>query len=444
MGFAIICMGLDLHRLNSFGVVLLGIVLTSASLILSRRAIQANLQPLVDVAQELIRENDRWQEGKPTTETRTTLDSPLSRLVDSQNELHRVAARAQKNLQNEFEQLLTILNSMDEGVIAIDSDETILMANTASKKMIRFVTDDARGRPFIEASRNWALCNSLRKCLSTGRVQESEIQTVSGPLRTYALRVSCLPGNPPPGAVAVLHDVTELRRLENLRHEFVTNVSHELKTPLASILAYAETLRCGAIHDQENNVGFVQRIEEQAERLHQLIQDMLQIARVETGQETMQIVELSLASAARGTVAQHADAASRKEINVHVECSEDATIQADEDGLNTVLDNLVSNAIKYTPVGGKIVVAVRKTDDEAILEVSDNGIGIAPENQPRVFERFFRADKARSRAVISTGLGLSIVKHLTQAFGGSVAVSSELGNGSTFTLRFPLPETPPQ
>lgn len=381
--------------------------------------------------------------GEATGDLDPDLEPPYRTLAKRLNEASARTAGRYRELELQFERLSTVLHSMDEGVIAIDKDERVLLANTASRTMIRFMTDDCVGRPFLGVSRNWAVCEALRKCLTTGRPQNREVQSTHEPVRTLSLSVSCLPGSPPPGAVAVLHDVTELRRLENLRYEFVTNVSHELKTPLAAIIAYAETLKLGAIHDDENNVQFVSRIEEQAERLHQLIQDMLQIARVESGQEVMDIVPLALATVLQATLAQHADAARRKEIDLALELGNDLVIQADEHGLQTIFDNLVSNAIKYTPVGGHVTMRLRRDGQEAVVEVEDDGIGIAPENQPRVFERFFRADKSRSRAIISTGLGLSIVKHLSQAFGGSVAVRSKLGRGSTFSVRFPIAEPTP-
>lgn len=236
----------------------------------------------------------------------------------------------------------------------------------------------------------------------------------------------------------VLHDITELRRLENLRREFVANVSHELKTPLASITAYAETLRLGAMDDRENNMRFLVRIEDQAERLHQLILDMLQIARVESGEEAFDITQVLIRRRVDGCCARNLEPAQRKQIDLSIEApEEDLTVLADEDGLDTILDNLIGNAIKYTPEGGRVYVRWRDNNDYVELEVQDTGVGIAPEHQTRVFERFYRVDKARSRELGGTGLGLSIVKHLCQAFGGSVTLKSVEGEGCTFRIRLP-------
>jgi two-component system phosphate regulon sensor histidine kinase PhoR len=194
----------------------------------------------------------------------------------------------------------------------------------------------------------------------------------------------------------------------------------------------------GAVNDPENNLAFVLRIEEQAERLHQLILDMLQIARIESGQQTFSIVDVGLAELIDECLAQFADLAAGKEIDLVGELpAEDITARADEEGLRTILSNLIDNAIKYTIAGGEVFVRCQANGETVTIEVQDSGIGIAEKEQVRIFERFYRVDRARSREMGGTGLGLSIVKNLTQAFGGSVGVVSELGKGSTFrvTLR---------
>jgi two-component system phosphate regulon sensor histidine kinase PhoR len=211
-----------------------------------------------------------------------------------------------------------------------------------------------------------------------------------------------------------------------------------LKTPLAAIKAYAETLRLGAVNDPEHNLAFVQRIEEQADRLHQLILDILQIARLEQGQETFEIVPVPLAELIEQCVHQFADAAAVKQIALGVELpSREVAALADEEGVQTILSNLVDNALKYTAAGGRVTIRCRESDDVITLEVEDTGIGIAAKDQSRVFERFYRSDRARSRELGGTGLGLSIVKHLAQSFGGSVGLVSELDRGSTFLVRLP-------
>jgi two-component system phosphate regulon sensor histidine kinase PhoR len=245
---------------------------------------------------------------------------------------------------------------------------------------------------------------------------------------------------PTPGAIVVLHDITELRRLENLRREFVANVSHELKTPLASIKAYAETLRMGAINDPAHNLGFVERISEQAEQLHQLIMDLLHLARVEAGREAFQFSRVDVGQVVERCIVQVKQLAEQKGIVLRIAPpAEPMSVWADSDGVFTILSNLVGNAVKYTPSGGEVEVRWQRADENVVLEVRDTGIGIAPEDQQRIFERFYRVHKARSRELGGTGLGLAIVKHLVQSFGGSVSLTSEVNAGSIFRVTLPLP-----
>jgi two-component system, OmpR family, phosphate regulon sensor histidine kinase PhoR len=240
-------------------------------------------------------------------------------------------------------------------------------------------------------------------------------------------------------AVLVLHDITHLRRLERIRQDFVANVSHELKTPLATIQATVETLLDGAVNDQEHNIRFLESIREGAERLHRLVLDLLTLGRIESGQETMELQPLAVESAIEACIGRLEPRAAAKEIKLLQDQSpEPLLIRADEEALGDILDNLVDNAVKYTPSGGRVTLRWFAEEKDAVLQVSDTGIGIPEKDLPRVFERFYRVDKARSRELGGTGLGLSIVKHLAQAMNGSVEAKSQLGAGSTFTVRLPL------
>jgi two-component system phosphate regulon sensor histidine kinase PhoR len=251
---------------------------------------------------------------------------------------------------------------------------------------------------------------------------------------------SRLPGEPAGGVVMVFHDMTELRRLENLRREFVSNVSHELKTPLASIQAYTDTLLEGALEDPANNRKFLERIEEQAGRLHMLILDVIKIAQVETGREVFEMSAIDIAEMVDECVQDHTALAESKRIQIEIEPPEgDARlhVRADAEGFRTILDNLLDNAIKYTLEDGTVTVSWHENEDRVYLKVADTGVGIPQEHLERIFERFYRVDKARSREMGGTGLGLSIVKHLTQVFGGGIKVESRQGEGSTFTVELP-------
>lgn len=375
-------------------------------------------------------------EGRSQELRRVHSSDEVGTLSTAFNQMQSDLATRFGQLRERNQQLSTVLGNLLEGIIAVDANENMVMANDASRRMLGM--SNAVGRPLLELARCRPLHDAVMNCLRTGDTVKTEFVSDGAVRRDLAIRATSLPGYPSSGVLVVLHDISELRRLESLRHEFVANVSHELKTPLASIKAYAETLRSGAINDQENNVRFVSRIEEQAERLHQLIVDMLHIARVEAGEEAFDIMPVGLRKVVDASVSQYAQSAKRKRIEVLVEPPLQRTVVvADEDGLRTILDNLLSNAIKYTPEDESVTIRWYVDEGHCILEVQDTGIGISPEHQTRIFERFYRVDEARSRDLGGTGLGLSIVKHLCIAFGGSVEVQSVWGAGTTFRVSLP-------
>ena len=371
------------------------------------------------------------------------LDTPnrdeLGTLARAFNQMSARLGSRLRDLKHSSERLSTVLESMTEGVVAVDARQRILFANTAACELLDFDASEVEGRPLLEQVRHHRLDKAISTTLREGVAKEIECEMEGPPVRVLSVYGACLPGDPPPGAVLVLHDVTGLRRLENLRHEFVANVSHELKTPLSSIKAYSETLLDGALDDKTNNERFVQQIADQAERLYQLILDLLSLARIESGSQTFEIVTVAAGEIVMDCLAHHAEAAAAKRIALATEPPEATMqLQADEEGLVQILNNLLSNAINYTPDGGRVTVRWRAEGDRGVIEVADTGIGIAPEDQARVFERFYRVDKARSRELGGTGLGLAIVKHLTHSFGGEVDVESTLGEGCTFRVRLPL------
>jgi two-component system phosphate regulon sensor histidine kinase PhoR len=223
----------------------------------------------------------------------------------------------------------------------------------------------------------------------------------------------------------------------------MANVSHELKTPLSSIKAYCETLINGAIDDREHRMTFLERIAEQGDRLNDLIQDMLKLARIESEQQQFELVRLSVPAMAAKCAKNYAALAEAKQIALEVADGPLLHVVADEEGLRVIIDNLVDNAVKYTPMGGRVHVGWEQTVTGSVrLSVTDNGPGIPRADLPRIFERFYRVDKARSRELGSTGLGLSIVKHLAQSFGGTSGVESTLGRGSTFWVELPAAAEP--
>jgi two-component system phosphate regulon sensor histidine kinase PhoR len=369
-----------------------------------------------------------------------SIDSPdeVGEVAAAFNAMQRNLARRVDQIEEHSQRLQTVLGAMTEGVLAVRTDGTILLANDAGRELLDFVTPKPIGRSLLEVTRARPVYEAVNQALIAPHPVVTEFDAPGRERRTLALRATRLPGEPCPGVMLVIHDLSDVRRLENLRRELVANVSHELKTPLAAIKAYAETLRMGAVNDADHNLTFVHRIEEQADRLHELILDMLQIARLEQGQETFDIGPVPVAELIDECARQFADKAAAKQITLRTEppAGEVAAL-ADEEGIRTILNNLVDNALKYTPAGGTVTIRGRTDEQAVILEVQDTGIGIAPQDQARVFERFYRVDKARSRELGGTGLGLSIVKHLVQSFGGAVAVESQPGRGSTFRVTLP-------
>jgi two-component system phosphate regulon sensor histidine kinase PhoR len=364
---------------------------------------------------------------------------PISTLT---HDFFKVKTAADRNLVNarEFgDRLNSVLNNMIEGVIVLDDRCRVIYANESSLSLLSVELETLQDRSFLEAVRNPTIEQVVDRCFSRKETVKTEFETIRGLRRTLALRASWMPSETRKRAMLVFNDVTNLRHLENMRRDFVANVSHELKTPLASIKAYSETLRMGGLDDLENRVGFVATIEEQANRLHQLIIDLIHLGRIEEGRTAFQITNVDMCSLLEERVQTFRDDARKAQIMLEIDTPEEEIWgRADDEGMQTIIDNLISNAIRYTPPEGRVLVSCKTNGDHVTIEVSDTGIGIAPEQQERVFERFYRVDKARSREKGGTGLGLSIVKHLVQSFGGKMTLKSTIGRGSTFSVSVPL------
>ncbi len=398
-------------------------------------ALARQLQPLVTLvagATALARGDNA---SIPSTDRR----DEFGELASALREFQQIRQSRTIEYEDKTGALEAVLENMLEGVLAVSHDERVLLANEASGRMLGFVAATALGKPLVEIARSRPLQAILRKTAADQQPHRDEFDSPGEPRRVLSVRSAPLSQRAASGVMIVIHDVTELRRLENLRKEFVANVSHELKTPLASIKAYAETLRLGALEDPEFRLGFVERIEEQAERLHALISDLLLLARVEAGREVFDFVELALTPLVQECLSDFEPIAESKQVRLTCNAESPALqVYVDEEGLRTILNNLVDNALKYTPAHGRVCISWRGEEGYAILEVEDTGIGISARDQQRIFERFYRADKARSRELGGTGLGLAIVKHLALALGGDVSLTSQEGAGSTFRVRLPL------
>ena len=365
---------------------------------------------------------------------------PIGNLIKTFNLAAAEIQARHSRLDQDREQLLVVLEAMDEAVIAVDGRRRLLFANASAQRLFG-LDETSAGRLVPELIRSPQVQEAVEATLRLAgpNAFQGELTlpgrdaTSRGQGRSLSVRGTPLPGRPAAGVVLVFHDVTELRRLERMRQDFVANASHELKTPLASIKAYNETLLDWALHDETVNRRFLERIDEQVERLNQLIMDLLSLARIESGQEPFEHSPLTVVPVVEACVEAHRGRAEAKFLRLEFQrdgLDEDAQVLADEEAIRQIVDNLIDNAIKYTPEGRSVSVSCWGDHDEICLEVADTGIGIPRDDLPRIFERFYRVDKARSRELGGTGLGLSIVKHLVGSMGGQIDVTSRLGSGS--------------
>lgn len=359
-------------------------------------------------------------------------------LAQSFNELSRRLVVQIDHLDAERQHLRAILGGMVEGVVGVGPGQRVLFANDAAGRMLDFDPAAAIGRPLYEATRQPSIQTVLDRALKSGKLEREELEFKKPVSRHLSVHVAPLAEYGMPGAVLVLNDTTELRRLEQIRQEFVANVSHELKTPLAVMKACVETLQDGAVEDAEARGPFLQQIAEGANRLHALILDLLSLARIESGEEVFEFTSVRVNEVVTACLERHRPRAEATGMTLEaVPPPESTDVWADEEALGEILDNLVDNAVKYTQAGGTVRIGWSAHDGFVDLTVEDNGPGIPERDLNRIFERFYRVDKARSRELGGTGLGLSIVKHLAQALHGSVNASSRLGAGTRFTVRLP-------
>ena len=330
-----------------------------------------------------------------------------------------------------------ILSAMDDGVLAVDHRGTVVLANPSLGKALEL--RDAPGRHYLEVIRQSGVGALVEEVLRTGARAEAEVEILHL-RRVFSITGVPFPGEEgtPHGVVLTFNDATERHRLEAVRRDFVANASHELRTPLTSIRGFVEALEDGAVAQPQTAQRFLGKIRTHADRMAALVDDLLELSRLESGARAPDLVETRPAEVVEDVVASFAGAATRKDVSLlHADKGAPPVI-TDPERLRRVLENLVDNAVKYTPDGGQVEVTTSPgPGGSARIEVADNGPGIAPEHLPRIFERFYRVDKARSRELGGTGLGLSIVKHLAEGMGASVSVESEPGKGSRFAVSLP-------
>jgi len=413
-----------------------GLLLLLGSLYLAHE-LSRPLVKMQEGARSIVRGQERVRLPEEGSQEMQNLARTLNEMTDNLRQRMYI-------IQNQQSELDAVFASMQEGVIAMDLDMQLKAINRSAARLLDLPGRDGLGRKLPEVARNTKLIETANRVLRGQVLVEADlilargqktlmVQVKGSPLRNQKGEIM--------GAVLVFSDVTRLHDLENVRREFVGNVSHELKTPIASITGAAETLLDGALDKREDAEKFIRMIQRNGERLSQIVQDLLSLSRLE--QDPRHIMD-HISLVALGEVAQKAmgvcqSLAETKNITLQLQQVEEFKIQAMASLLEQALVNLVDNAIKYSDENTSIFIHIFKNKQEICLEVADQGQGIHASHLPRLFERFYRVDKARSRKVGGTGLGLAIVKHICQIFHGYVTVKSEEGKGSCFTLHFPEP-----
>ncbi len=411
---------------------LISVALVSALSIWLAGTLTRPIQRLADAAR-------RVDQGDLQARVREVPSGELAEVAELFNRAVARLAELVTSSQREGRYYATILQQMTDGVVVVDGKGRVEFVNAAFARMFGVEGEAARGRYLDQVVRVYELGDLLRRAAEQGAAQQDELELLHPESRTLVAVATPLPGPEEEvvGAVGLVHDVTELRHTDQVRQDFVANASHELRTPAAAIKALAEALQAGALHEEQRAGDFVGQIVEAADRLTELLDDMLTLTRVERGQELLNRQWLSASEALAEAARRAEPAAHARGVALHAQVADSDQVYADPDALQTVLMNLLGNAIKYTPAEGEVALSGKAAPGGYEVSVTDTGIGIPEEHIPRIFERFYRVDKARDRAAGGTGLGLAIIRHIAEAHGGKVSVRSSPGEGSTFTVFFP-------
>ncbi|WP_440118352.1 two-component system histidine kinase PnpS [Paenibacillus sp. QZ-Y1] len=348
-----------------------------------------------------------------------------------------------KTIRDNEALLQSVLANMTGGIVMIDAGQSIALVNREAERMLGIQAGKVTGKPYVELKRHYELTRTIEESVALRERMHEEVSVFNPEERL--IRIDGVPMSEDDGGyrgmLFLLQDVTAIRRLESMRSEFVANVSHELKTPVAAVKGFAETLLSGGVQDKETERSFLKIIYDEGDRLNRLIGDILELSKIESKRAPLQCSPVHVHSFFEMVLGTLSTVAEKKQIRLEMHAPEELYIEADEDKLKQIFINLLSNGINYTPEGGRVKLQVKmddQNDDEVVFAVSDTGIGIPKKDLPRIFERFYRVDKGRSRNSGGTGLGLSIVKHLVELHHGKLSVESELGMGTTFRVILPL------
>jgi len=377
----------------------------------------------------------RLSQGDLEHRVAPTASDETQELAEAFNTMANTIRRMLRDMSDESGKLTAMLDTMEDGVVVIEADGVITLMNSAAELLLDIGARDAVGARLVEVLRDHEIQQTASIALSSGRIQQAEVEILPQRrfLKAIATPLSGAGGAGSAGILLTLHDLSGVRQVETTLREFVTNVSHELRSPLASVKAMVETLQEGALEHPPTARNFLDRINRDVDRMNDMVEDLLELSRLESGRQQISLAPLDLSALVAEVVAEYADRA--RGVDVRAQLPADAALALGESAkLRQALVNLLENALKNTP-SGIITVSVERGDSHCRVRVSDSGVGIPREHLPHVFERFYKVDRARRDG--GSGLGLAIVRHIIQMHGGEVSVESEEGAGSVFTFSVP-------
>jgi two-component system phosphate regulon sensor histidine kinase PhoR len=407
-----------------------GVVMAAVSIIIALLLSKSITKPIAEVTETA----ERMTSGEWERKLYLKSGREWERLAQALNRMAASLKETVGNISEERNKLMAILSNMADGVIMTDKDGAVILTNEAAQTMFHLSEDKAKGRPLIEVIRDHRLGQMAEQCLNEGQQQSKQLEWGKN---LFMVTATPIYGNGLSSVLLIFHNLTELRRLQWARQELIGNISHELLTPLASIKAAAETLSCGAIDDPDATQEFLARIEGEVDRLTQLVRELVELSRIETGESKLKLEPESIELILADVITRFKPQAERSQIELISELAPELPqVVIDRERICQVLANLVHNAIKFTLLQGRVTVSARNQGDSVIVSVADTGVGISSDDLPHIFERFYKADKSHSGE--GTGLGLAIAKHIVQAHKGEIWAESEEGKGSIFSFTIPI------
>lgn len=437
----VVRLSVPLETINSYNLNLIKQILISivaglvVAQLLGSRFISSIVKPIV----ELNKATKKIAFGNLKEKVNINSNDELGELAENFNIMSSQLEKKIHEINNNAQEMDSILSSMLNGVIALDNSKNIMFINPSAEELFKITEARVTGKNILSVLRNNELDEKIEGLLNGNTTSKIEIEIYEPRHRTLNLYTNTIiSGNEKLGVLIIIEDITEITKLENMRKDFVANVSHELKTPLTSIRGFVETLKNGAAENREVRTKFLDIIDLETTRLASLIEDLLVLSEIEN-QKSENKRNISISDSLQGVCEMLGNLASMKQIEFETEIEDYLPeIYGSESWLKQMLINLVDNAIKYTDAGGFVKLSVYREEDFITISVKDNGVGISKEHTERLFERFYRVDKARSRNVGGTGLGLAIVKHVMLSFDGHIDVNSVLGEGSEFIVSIPM------